>query len=71
MNADGSGVQAVTGTNLDSSPDWSPDGLWVVFSRSAAPNSNTSNLFATRLSDGTTLQLTDDNSANWGASWMN
>lgn len=70
MNLDGSGVHAVTSTNLDSSPAWSPDGNWIVYSRALAANSHTANLYATQLSDGTTLQLTDNNSANWGASWI-
>ncbi len=68
MNTDGSGVQAVTGTNLDGSPAWSPDGAWLVFSRSLAPDSRVANLYAIRLSDGTSIQLTDeDSSSNWGA----
>jgi Tol biopolymer transport system component len=70
MNVDGSGATAVTSGSLDSSPAWSPDGAWVVFSRSAAPNSKTTNLFAARVADGSTVQLTSDSGvSNWGASW--
>lgn len=71
MNIDGSGVQPVTTTNLDGSPAWSPDGAWVVYARSLSSGSQASDLYATRLSDGTTLQITTDNaSSNWGAAWI-
>ena len=69
MNIDGSEVQALSIDNLNSSPAWSPDGTWVAYSRSLRPGSRASSLYVVRLSDGVTLQITDDTSANWGAAW--
>ena len=70
MNRDGSGARAVTNTNLDSSPAWSPDGQWVVFTRALDPTENNGNLYAIRLSDNSLSPITDDEAnANWGAAW--
>lgn len=71
MNIDGSGVRAVTTDNLDDSPAWSPDGTWVVYSRSLAPGNRNRNLYTTHVSDSTTIQITSDNTCtNWGAAWI-
>ena len=70
MNIDGSNVQPVTTDNRSSSPAWSPDGAWALYARTVAAGEETSNLYATRLADGETVQITDDAAArNWGGAW--
>jgi serine/threonine-protein kinase len=70
MNRDGSGARAITTTNLDSSPAWSPDGQWIVFTRALDLTENYGNLYAVRLSDNSLIPITtEEASANWGAAW--
>ena len=68
MRADGSGVQRVLPERGESSEmSWSPDGSKVLFT--AARAGKQLNVFVTTLTDGKTVQLTDDASPSTSPVW--
>jgi len=53
--------------NLDQLPVFSPDGKWIVFTRSFGPRAR--ELFAIPASGGSELQLTFEHQPTYGAAW--
>lgn len=57
-NADGTGARRFTGGDGDGGATWSPDGRWVVFTRSVGEKGRTRQLFLLPLDGGEARQLT-------------
>ena len=58
VGADGEGARPFTGSNEDRSPEWSPDGRWVSFTRPAEDGDNVRQLFVLPVDGGEAVQLT-------------
>lgn len=68
MNADGSRVRRMTSGGVDSLPDWSPDGKWIVFSRYYAKQRQ-SDLVRVRVADRVTRRITRTRARELRSTW--
>ena len=58
VGADGQNARPFTGSADDSSPEWSPDGRWVSFTRPAGDSDKVRQLFVLPVDGGEAVQLT-------------
>ncbi len=58
VGADGKNARPFTGSADDSSPEWSPDGRWVSFTRPAGDSDKVRQLFVLPVDGGEAVQLT-------------
>ncbi len=63
VGPDGEGMRPFTGSTDDRSPEWSPDGRWVSFSRPVGEGESVRQLFVLPTDGGEAIQLTGHGTA--------
>ncbi len=58
VGADGEGARPFTGSDEDRSPEWSPDGRWIAFTRPTGDDDRVRQLFVLPADGGEAVQLT-------------
>lgn len=69
VDADGQGARPFTGSTEDRSPEWSPDGRWVAFTRPVGDDDKVRQLFVLPAHGGEAAQLTEHVTAVGNYRW--